>query len=93
MKKVVIINDGPRYPELDQLIKVYPNVTWIITNIKVGQMEAIDQAFKHIETEYYFFSEDDLEYLKEGFIEYCLQALEYDPKLNGLTLAGSKKKD
>ena len=66
------------------MIKNYPNITWIITNIKIGQASALDQAYKHIETEYFFSSEDDWEYLRPGFIEYSLQALMFDPKLNGL---------
>jgi len=38
------------------LIKIYPNITWIITNLKVEQLSAIDQAYKYIDTEYYFHS-------------------------------------
>lgn len=69
-----------------KIVQHYPNITWIISNIKVGQVSGVDQAYKHIDTDYYFHSEDDWEYLRPGFIEYCLQALKIDPKLNGLHL-------
>lgn len=68
------------------IIEDYPNITWIISNIRVGQVTGVDQAYKYIETDYYFHWEDDWEYLRPGFIEYCLQSLKLDPKLNGLHL-------
>lgn len=89
LKKVVCVNDGPSYPELEAVIKLFPNVTWVISNIKVGQLEAVDQGFRYIDTEYFFFSEDDFEYLKPGFIEHSLQALIYDPKMNAMTMGYS----
>lgn len=54
--KVIVTHDGNLYKGLEDLIKVYPNITWLISNMKVGQMTAIDQAYKLIETEYYFHS-------------------------------------
>ena len=87
LKRVVAIHDGKTYDELDKLIKDYPNITWIITNINVGQIAALDQIYKYIDTDYYFHSEEDWEYLKSGFIEYGIQAHEFDPKLNGMHMS------
>ena len=84
LKKIVAIHDGKTYDELDKLIKLYSNITWIITNINVGQLAALDQIYKYIDTDYYFHSEEDWEYVRSGFIEYGIQAHEFDPKLNGL---------
>ena len=68
LKKIVAINDGPMDEEFEKVVKQYPNITWIMTNMRVGQIAAIDQAYKHIDTEYYFHTEDDWDYLRPGFI-------------------------
>lgn len=64
-------------------------MTWVITNINVGQLETLDQIYKYIDTDYFFFSEDDFQYFRPGFIEYSLQAQFYDPKLVVIFMAKS----
>lgn len=41
---------------------------------------------KHVDTPYYFTSEDDFIFMKSGFIEYCLQALDFDRWMSGCRL-------
>lgn len=36
--KLVIGHDGADNPKLRNMINKYPNITWVITNIKVGQL-------------------------------------------------------
>ena len=50
LKKIVAVCDGEMSPSWEEVIKTYPNITWIITNVKVGQIAAIDQAYKYIDT-------------------------------------------
>ena len=68
LTKIVAIHDGQTNAQLEKVISEYPNITWIITNFNVGQLAALDQAFKYIDTEYYFQSEEDWEFLRPGFI-------------------------
>jgi hypothetical protein len=44
------------------------NLTLIETVAKIGQVNAIDKAYSYIKTPYIFHSEDDWEYLHEGFV-------------------------
>lgn len=57
---------------IEKLSKVYKNITWILTLENVGQLAAIDVAYKFIETEYYLHLEDDWVFLKPGYIEYAI---------------------
>lgn len=50
LKKIVAIYDGKMSPSLEEVVKTYPNITWIMTNVKVGQLAAVDQAYKYIDT-------------------------------------------
>lgn len=59
LSKIVAIHDGESNQNLLEIIDRYPNITWIIANIQIGQLSAIDQAYKHIETDYFFHTEDD----------------------------------
>ena len=68
LKKVVVTHDGPIHEGLKGVIKMFPNITWVITTVKIGQLAAIDFGYQYIDTEYYFHSEDDWNYLKYGFI-------------------------
>lgn len=91
LHKIYAIHDGQPSDELMKVIDRYPNITWIVSNLKLGQLTAVDLVFRFVDTEYYFHSEDDWEYLRPGFIEYCLQALNLDNKLNGLHLTHKVK--
>lgn len=73
-------------------MEIYQNITWIMTDIKVGQLLAIDLAYQFVSTKYYFHAQDDFEFLRPGFIEYMLQALEYDPRLSSIYLANVPEK-
>lgn len=46
----------------------YPNITFMSTNLKVGQFYAVDLIYKYIKTEYYFHSEEDFLFILPGFI-------------------------
>lgn len=50
IKKFVIIKDGTINEEIEKLIPVYKNITWIIANKNIGQLAAIDVAYKLIDT-------------------------------------------
>lgn len=52
----------------------------------IGQLAAIDVAYKFIETEYYFHTEDDWRYIRSGFIEYSLYIIKAEPKTSGVWL-------
>lgn len=86
IKKAIVVHDGPTNKDLNFLMNTYKNTTWIVTNIKVGQLEAIDQAYKYIETEHYFYAEGDFDYMRSGFIEYCLQSMQYSPNISYTTI-------
>jgi hypothetical protein len=68
----------------------FPNITWISTNLKVGQLFAIDIAYKFVKTEYYFHSEEDYEYILPGFIEKSLEVMRNDSKISQVILASWK---
>lgn len=50
IEKMIVINDGGHYDELDEIIEQYKNITWILTMKEIGQLAAIDEAYKFIET-------------------------------------------
>lgn len=50
IQKIIVVQDGALYEELDRLIKIYKNITWVITTKQIGQLAAIDEAYKFIET-------------------------------------------
>ena len=61
---MVAIHDGSPNDKLEKVISKYPNITWVISNINVGQLTALDQAFKYIDTDYYFKLEEDWQFIR-----------------------------
>ena len=57
------------------------NLKWLATGKHIGQISAIDEAYKHVQTEYIFHCEDDWEFTAPGFIEKSLAVLTANPKL------------
>lgn len=51
------------------------------TGDKGGQLRAIDQALKLVDTHYVYYSEDDFKLAHTGLITLNVQELENDPKL------------
>jgi hypothetical protein len=62
IEKTIVIEDGPSNPQFIQIKNLYPNVTWMTTNKKVGQIVAVDMAYKMVDTPFVFHSEDDWEF-------------------------------
>ncbi len=55
------------------------NVRWLATGERVGQLGAIDYAYRKVRTKYIFHCEDDWEFYAPGFIEKSLAVLEANP--------------
>lgn len=51
-------------------------MVWADTGERVGQIEAIDMAYRLVDTKYIFHCEDDWEFYNGGFIEKSLKILE-----------------
>ena len=82
------MNDGPETEEYRKLAKEYPNIKFLSTGQKVGQLIALDMLYDKVETDYFFHSEDDWKYIKPGFIEYSMNRMEMDPRINFVRLKG-----
>ena len=50
IRQIIIIDDDFYNDEFEKLTQIYKNVTWISTNLKVGQFYAVDLAYKHVQT-------------------------------------------
>jgi hypothetical protein len=72
LSAVVAIDDDVLNPQFAALVARFPNITWVSTNVKVGQLYAIDLLYSFIKTEYFFHSEEDFVFLLPGFIERSL---------------------
>ena len=70
IREVVVIEDGDgaRNTLLSARFAGRP-IRWLATNTRIGQMQAIDVAYRSVEAEYIFHCEDDWEFFASGFIE------------------------
>jgi hypothetical protein len=59
IEEIIVVDDDFINEGFNALKHKFPNITWISTNLKVGQLYAIDIAYKFVKTEYYFHSEED----------------------------------
>lgn len=50
IERVIVVNDGPTNRDLENIAGQYPNVTWIATIEKVGQVAAVDIAYRFVKT-------------------------------------------
>lgn len=72
IERFIVLKDGKTNSAIDELIKIYKNITWIFTVEKVGQIAAIDSAYKFIITEFYLHLEEGWVFTRPGYIEYAL---------------------
>ena len=76
----VVIEDGAGDANRHLAEKYRPyNFKWLATGKRIGQMPAIDEAYRQVETEYIFHCEDDWEFTAPGFIERSLAVLTANP--------------
>jgi hypothetical protein len=77
IKELVVIEDGNGDLNLPLMNKYRQHpITWLATGHRVGQVAAIDTAYKGISTEYIFHCEDDWEFFAPGFIEKSMVLLD-----------------
>ena len=77
---IIVIEDGRLYDIPNDLL-LDNRISFIATCHRVGQIKAIDQAYKHVNTEYIFHCEDDWEFFAPGFIEKSLEVLMSNEKI------------
>jgi hypothetical protein len=41
-KEIIVVDDDVIFEGFDEMKQKYPNITWVSTNMKVGQLFAID---------------------------------------------------
>ncbi|MEO5826132.1 MAG: glycosyltransferase [Gemmatimonadales bacterium] len=82
IRELVIIEDGDdaRNDALRTRWRDRP-IRWMATGARVGQIAAIDLAYRSIEAEYIFHCEDDWEFYAPGFIEKSLAILVENPRI------------
>ncbi len=82
IRKVVVIEDGPA-PNIEHLKRRYKHqpMVWADTGERVGQIRAIDMAYRLIDTEFFFHCEEDWEFYRPGFIENSMKILKAFPEI------------
>jgi GT2 family glycosyltransferase len=79
---IVVMEDGEA--ENNKLLAAkhrQSNLRWLSTGKRIGQIPAIDAAYRHVDTEFIFHCEDDWEFTAPGFIEKSLAVLESNPAI------------
>lgn len=76
IKEFIIVNDSADPVIHKQLEDSFENVTFIFNKENVGLMKAIDLAYPHIQTEYFFHAEDDWKLTAPGFIENSMKIMQ-----------------
>lgn len=79
--KVIVIEDSGIVGINDHLKTKYPVIRWIDNKKRMGQVKAIDRAYKEVKTEYIYHLEDDWQHYRPGFIEKSIKVLETDPMI------------
>ena len=80
LEKMIVVEDGADIP-VDVRAKLQrPNIEWISTGRRVGQIAAIDYAYSRVATRYIFHMEDDWHFTRPGYMERSLVVLESHPK-------------
>jgi len=77
IRQYVVLEDGDGSKN-EHLARKYHDLpfTWLATGERVGQIAAIDEAYKEVGTKFIFHCEDDWEFTAAGFIEKSLDILE-----------------
>jgi hypothetical protein len=80
--QVIVIEDGDGRVN-DELAAQYRHLDfkWLETGTRVGQIAAIDMAYRAVETDYIFHCEDDWEFYAPGFIEKSMKVLDRNPSV------------
>lgn len=79
IEKCIIIDDSGNAEAQKKIITLLPeNTLYINHNENKGQVQSIDEAYSHVETDFIFHCEDDWEFYYWGFIEKSLEVLEYN---------------
>jgi hypothetical protein len=82
IRNVVVIEDGngDRNSDLKDRFRDRP-VRWLASGERIGQIAAIDRAYRDVDAEYIFHCEDDWEFYAPGFIEKSLSVLAGNPRI------------
>ena len=76
-----IIDDSGVVGCNDHLQTKFPSVNFWYNETNLGQVASIDKMYGYVTTPYVFHMEEDWEFLKEGFIEACLEVIDLDEKI------------
>lgn len=81
VKRFIITDDSGIEGCNEYLVSKYSHldVVWIYNKKRIGQIRSIDNMYAMVDTDYIFHMEEDWEFLKAGFMEKSIQALESDP--------------
>jgi GT2 family glycosyltransferase len=72
---------------LQKIFEPHKTKTTLLLNKKnIGQVAAIDLAYKHVFTEYIFHTEDDWKYTGSSYIEKSLDVLKYDNFISNVNI-------
>lgn len=83
IKEFIIIDDSGIQNINDSILNNFPDkkIKLVYNKNKVGLLKSIDIAFEYITTKYVFYCEENIEFIKEGFIEKSFEILDSDPKI------------
>jgi len=76
IKEKIIIEDSGMSSVHEQLKKDYSNYRLILNPTNIGLVESLDKVLAEVTTPYVFHSEDDFEYIKQGFIERSIKIMD-----------------
>lgn len=80
----IIIEDSAIPGVNNEIVKMYPEFTWISAVTRRGQIRSIDQAYSLVKTKYVFHMEDDWETYKDGAITESIKILEETPNVSAV---------
>ncbi len=89
VKDVILVDDSANEEMYRKVKEVYHNYHLILNESNIGLVESIDKAYEQVTTPYIFHTEDDFEYLKQGFIEDCITVMESDPNIFRVGIRGA----
>ena len=91
VREFIVIEDGEVKSSLaDEKRYLERNIRWLYTGRKVGQILAIDLAYRLVSTPYIFHCEDDWEFIAPGFIEKSMLVLEQNSNVLQVWIRGLK---
>ena len=80
----IVVEDSGIMGVNDEIVKLYPNFTWIAAKTRQGQIRSIDEAYSRVKTKYVFHMEDDWETYKDGAIAESIKILEETPNVSAV---------